>query len=112
MTTLGTYIVAQCPNLTSISIPASVTSIGNGFARNCTSLITITVDSNNQNYKSENGMLLNKAGTNVIQGVNSSNLVVPNGVTSINTAAFYGLENLTSLTLPSTLTTINASAIR
>ena len=102
----------MCPNLTSISIPESVTSIGNYMARGCTNLTEITVDQSNQTYKSVNGMLLTKDGTTVMQGVNSSNAVVPNGVTTLHSGAFWGLGNLTSLTLPNTLTTINTNAIR
>ncbi len=45
-----------------------------------------------------------------IGGSEVTNLVIPEGVTSIGKYAFYGLSNLTTVTLPSTLDTVCPSA--
>ena len=55
-------------SLTTITIPASVTSISNTSFNSCTTLTSIFVDSSNLNYSSdENGVLYNKNKTILIQ---------------------------------------------
>ena len=55
-----------CETLETISIPLTVTSIGNGAFRNCPSLIYIDVASNNENFTSISGVLFSKSKTRLI----------------------------------------------
>ena len=94
------------PNLTSITIPNSVTSIGLG----CPNLISIKVASDNPKYDSRencNG-IIETASNTLIKGCNST--VIPNSVTSIGNSAFYGYSGLTSINIPNSVTSIGDNA--
>ena len=102
----------SCSGLTSITIPASVTSIGNSAFWNCTGLTSITVDENNLHYASQDGILYNKAKTEIIlipAGISGS-VTIPAGVTEIGSGAFQSCSGLTSITIPASVTTIGSYA--
>jgi hypothetical protein len=111
VTSIGARAFAGCNYLTSVTIPDSVTSIGNGaFA--CEGLTGITVDSKNPNYASQDGILYNKAKTEILhvpQAISGS-VTIPNGVMSIGDRAFLGCRAMTSVTIPSSVTSIGESA--
>ena len=111
---ISSYAFYGLTNATSISIPASVTSIGNGFIGNCTSLQGINVDGNNPNYTSNaaNGLpcfaVLEKTERKVLlAGCKLS--TIPSTVTTISNYAFTGLD-VTGITIPSSVTTIGQYA--
>ena len=67
--------------------------------------MSISVGSENANYKVVNGLLLTKNGTTLLRGVNG-NITLPNGVTSIGNAAFNYCTQLVSVTIPDSVTDI------
>lgn len=95
--------------LTSINIPKSVTSMGNMLFTGCSSLTSITVDSDNPKYDSrDNCNAIIETSTNkLMEGCVTT--IIPASVTSIAAYAFYDRE-LTSYTIPNTVTEIGASA--
>lgn len=100
-------------NLTSITIPKSVTSIDYGFAGwQPPALETITVDGNNPNYSSVDGVLFNKDKTVLVKypPAKGGSYTVPDTVTTISNYAFADCENLTSVTIPDTVSTIDWGA--
>ena len=99
----------DCDNLTSITIPNSVTSIGDEAFANCSGLTSINVESGNTKYDSRNSCnaIIEKATNTLIQGCKTT--VIPNSVTSIGDYAFYG-SGLTSITIPNSVTSIGSSA--
>jgi len=88
-----------CTSLTSITIPASVTSIGWKAFSNCNSLLSIAVDTANAYYASIDGVLFNKALTTLVQcpGGKAGTIVIPGSVTAIGWDAFSGCNSLLSI---------------
>jgi hypothetical protein len=69
------------------------------------------VDRNNSHYTSEDGILYNKAKTDLLAFPSASgNVTIPAGVTSIGESAFFGCTSLTSITIPAGVTSIGESA--
>ena len=110
----GTLSVApsafeDCTSLSSITIPDSVTSIGSEAFLRSSSLSYISVGSANKNYCSVDGVLFNKAKTELMcypaqkSGVSYT---IPNGVTSIDNYAFYNCSSLNSINIPNSVTRI------
>jgi hypothetical protein len=117
----------QCPMGYSgpYTIPDTVTAIGDGAFSGCSSLTAISVNPANPNYASDNGVLLNKTRTTLIQcpGGYSGPYTIPDSVTSIGDGtfysgnfisfaegAFYGCTSLTSVTIPNSVTVIGTYA--
>ncbi len=99
---------------TSYKIPSSVESIGSGAFSGCYNLTSITVDENNLNYSSQDGILYNKDKTQIIatpKGISGS-IVLPNSLTSIGLLAFENCKNLESITIPNSVTSIGNSAFQ
>jgi hypothetical protein len=102
------YAFFGCSNLTSVSIPSSVTNIGEAAFRDCYSLTAITVDTRNSVYSDVDGVLFNQSLTTLIEypGGLVGSYTIPDFVTSIGDYAFSGCSGLTSITIPSGVTNI------
>ena len=101
-----------CSGLTELTLPNSVKNIGDGAFADCSGLEKITVESGNSCYDSRdncNSIIETETNT-LIAGCKNS--VIPNSVTSIGNAAFYGCSGMTELTLPDGVTSIGESAFR
>ena len=106
VTSIGDWAFWDCYALTSIEIPASVTSIGAKVFGNCHNLQQIVVDANNSVYDSRgNCNAIIETETNTLVA-GCQNTVIPNTVTSVGYAAFYGCNGLTSIEIPNSVTTI------
>jgi len=107
---IGFIAFNSCDKLTTMTIPNSITYIG---FLNCKSLASIIVGDNNKNYTSIDGVLFNKSKTELIkypQGKANTNYIIPDSVKSIDTYAFYGCKNLTSIDIPNSVTSIGQYA--
>ena len=81
---------SKCSELTSITIPNSVTSIGNCAFYGCSSLTSITIPNS-----------ITSIGNYAFQVCsNLTNITVPNSVTSIGFGAFKGCSSLKKMTIP------------
>ena len=111
---LGDYAFYGCTSLTNVTIPNSVTSIGDYAFQACAGLTAIEVEGLNSVYSSLEGVLLNKSRTELIRcpGGKAGSYTVPNGVTSIESSAFFGCTSLTSVTIPNSVTSIGFNAFQ
>ena len=113
VTSIGEGAFERCSSLTSVTIPASVTSIGWSAFSHCDALTAIDVSAGNPNYDSVNGVLFNKAQTELIQypaGKPDASYQIPASVISIGEWAFSGCSALTSVTIPDSVTSIGEYA--
>jgi hypothetical protein len=100
-----------CSNLTEVSIPASVTSIGKSCFYNCVSLTGIHVSEDNPNYADIDGVLFNKDKTTLIccPGGRSGAYAIPAGTDAIANSAFSRC-GLTVVRIPASVTAIQPSS--
>jgi len=104
LTAIGRAAFAACTSLTSITIPSSVTNIGEYAFAECTRLPSIEVESANNHYISDKGILFTKDKTTLIccpAGRIEPSYMIPAGVTKIMNGAFSGCANLTSIEVES-----------
>ena len=86
----------NCPSLTSVTIPNSVTSIGNYAFWGCSSLTSVTIPNS-----------VTSIGYDAFKDCSSlTSVTIGNSVTSIGRSAFSGCSSLTSVTIPNSVTSI------
>ena len=135
---ISEYAFSGCSSLTSLTIPSSITEIGNDAFENCENLkeCNCLLESDLETYLNSshdwgripveeikyycNGQELTKLeipfGVDKIgnysfyKGVNLISITIPFSVTSIGWSAFSGCSGLTSLTIPSSITEIGNDA--
>ena len=97
---IGDSAFYGCESLTSVIIPDSVTTIGDEVFSNCENLISVTIS----------------AGVTTIGDYafcyceNLTSVTIPDSVTTIGNDAFYSCNSLTSVTIPASVTTIGNDA--
>lgn len=100
VTKIGDYAFYNCTNLTSIELPSGVTEIGDYAFYNCTNLSSLTLPSG-----------VKEIGFSAFQGCKSlTSVTIPSGVKYISSFTFYGCESLRFINLPSDLKYIGEEA--
>ena len=96
VTSIGDGSFFLCDSLTSIVIPDSVTSIGDMAFGNCSSLTSIVIPNS-----------ITSIGDLAFGDCSSlTSIVIPNSVTSIGMGAFYNCTSLKSIVIPDSIKTI------
>ena len=110
VTYIGSNAFEGCKGLSSIFIPDSVTYIENNAFYGCDGLTSIKVSINNPTYDSRENCnaIIHTASNTLVRGCN--NTLIPDSVTHIGDTAFYGYNNLTSITIPNSVTSIGDRA--
>lgn len=109
--TIGEKAFYGCASLTGVSIPAAVSSIGSNAFTGSTNLTAYTVESANAYYSSYNGCLYNKSMTKLLSCPEGrSSAQIADGTKIIGSYAFYNCVAINSLSLPSSVTTIESDA--
>lgn len=102
----------NCPDLISVDIPKSVTTIGSQAFDGCDKLEGINVNPLNGNYYAKNGILYNKLQTELIFCTRSftGKFTVSNDITKIHEFAFNNCQKITEVVLPNGLKEIGNGA--
>ena len=105
---IGNGAFGWCTSLVSIEIPNSVTLIDGIAFPFCNNLVNIKVASGNPYYDSRDNCnaIIETASNTLIAGCQNS--FIPNSVSSI-CGAFWGHSGLTSIVIPNSVTTIDAT---
>lgn len=135
---IGIYALMGCGSLTSFSFSKYVTEIGFAVFFESVRLESISVDPDNQNYKSIDGVLFDKTGELLVtypagktdsnytinntvvtigdyafsKNIYLTNVVIGTSVTTIKTHAFYNCWELTSIIIPNNVTSLETYAFR
>jgi len=135
LTTIKNFAFAYCTGLNAITLPLSLISIGDAAFNECTELNSanipalvisigfnsfnktmcfLTVDANNANFSSLEGVLFNKIKTELIYcpSTKADNYAIPESVTKLCNMSFYNCTNLKQVSVPSTLKHIGAQAFQ
>ena len=126
VTYIGNLAFSWLTGLKSITIPASVSSIGDvalgGCGVDCDMVWddtcvsrppSLTVAANNPHYSFEDGILFNKNKTTLLQyrrDGQQDTYTIPNSVKAIGYGAFARCNSLTSIIIPNSVTSIGNSA--
>lgn len=110
VTSIGDYAFSHCSDLTSITIPDSVTSIGSNAFSNCNGLTSITVEQGNSKYHSAGNCIIETASKTLVVGCKNSVIPDDGSVTSIGSYAFYGCSGLTNINILDSIISIGKEA--
>ena len=106
--TIGMKAFGLCSKLTSVTLGSSVTTIDESAFDRSTNLAKIEVNANNPKYSSVGGALYNKDASKIVClpcGFSGS-YELPGSVTSIGSKAFHYCNKLTEVTIPNSVTSI------
>ena len=99
---IGEYAFHDCSGLTSLTLPAGITSIGSSAFEGCSGLTSLTLPAG-----------ITSIGEGAFWSCSGlTSLTLPAGITSIGEGAFLDCSGLTSLTLHDGITSIGSSAFQ
>ena len=100
VTRIGNFVFNGCSSLTSVTIPGSVMSIGNYAFDGCSSLTSVTIPDS-----------VTRIGNFAFRGCRSlESIIIPDSVTSIGNYVFRDCSRLMSITIPDSVTSIGDAA--
>ena len=100
ITSIGSRAFYGCSGLTSLNLPDGITKIGNEAFRGCSGLTSLTLPAG-----------ITEIGSSAFSGCSGlTSLNLPAGITWIGERGFYGCSGLTSLTLPASIIWIASNA--
>ena len=110
VTSIGNKAFYGCNSLTSVTIPDGVTSIGDSAFYGCSSLTSVYITDIAKwcaiKFNNSSSNPLSYAHNLYLDEELVTDLVIPDGVTSIGEFTFYGCNSMTSITIPNSVTSI------
>ena len=114
VTSIGARAFEGRSDIEYLSIPESITSIGEYAFIDCGSSMTVNIADPESWCKMELGnehsSPLSSAGKVLVHDIETTSIAIPDGVTSIGNYTFYQCRCITSLTIPATVGSIGSSA--
>ncbi|HIX21905.1 MAG TPA: leucine-rich repeat domain-containing protein [Candidatus Parabacteroides faecavium] len=113
VTSIGERAFQCCDNLCKIILPLNITIIGKEAFYCCSGLHEIKVAENHRGYRTIDGVLYTKDLKMIVcypAGKKNKNFVIPSGVMSIGEVAFFACRSLETIIFPSSVTNIEKAA--
>ena len=114
VTSIGSEAFSSCSKITMVKIPNSITAIGSSAFSGCSGLTRVYITNINNwcsiNFENISSNPLIFARKLYLNYQLISDLVIPNGITSIGNYTFCYCESITSLTIPDTIMSIGKNA--
>jgi hypothetical protein len=115
LTTIGHEAFRNCTSLDSVYVPKNVCNLKDRWVTECSDLSVIEIDKANQCYFVDKyGAVYTKDTTTLVvlpQDMIIDELIIIDGVTSFATDALYGHKHLTQLRLPASMTVVEYGAL-
>ena len=113
---IGSYAFRDCSGLTSLTLPAGITSIGDGAFSHCSGLkeVRFCINDNLDTYLTKGHPYIS-VGCGIKYYINDKEITsieIPSNVTTLGNNVFQGCSGLTSLTLPAGITSIGTGAFQ
>ena len=112
VSTLSYSVFFNCTNLTSVTIPDSITGIDQYAFYGCSNLNKVNITDIsawcNIDFSTNNSNPLCYAKNLYLNDKLVTDLIIPDGITSIKNYTFYNCTSLTNITIPNTVTTIDS----
>jgi len=114
ITSIGDSAFSYCYHLTTVSFGKGISSISNSAFESCNNLAKVNISNLSQwfhiRFYNQYSNPLYYAQHLFVDDKEVTNLVTPEGVTSINFYVFYNCTGLTSITIPNSVTSIGDGA--
>ena len=110
---LGDVAFAEAGFLKTVTLPKTITQIGNYTFANCVNLEAYQVEEGNTVYSAKDGILYANDGTALMRwpvAACPANVTIPEGVTQIGNVAFAGAKKLETVTMTDDVEYIGLSA--
>ena len=112
LTSIGDSTFTSCTKLDNINLPASVTSIASNAFSGCISLYNLTIDEANRYYEVEDGIIYAKDNSTLIMlapMATREEVTIREGIKSLGSSALSVCTSMTTLNLPSSLSSISGT---
>ena len=112
ITSIENYAFDSCTNLETIKLPSTLETIEGTAFNSCTKLANIEIAEGNRNFSFENGILLGNNGTKMViileSAIKNNTLTIPDTVISLKNEQISGFTQITTVNIPSSVTSIDA----
>lgn len=114
VTAAGNNVFCGSELMTSLTIPATLVTLGDGTFSLCNALSSIVVDAANPKFVSQDGIMYERSPLAIFFVPRSleGNITLPDGLTEISSTAFQYNTLISSVTLPNSAVTIKDGAFQ